>query len=55
MEAAGTLRCPEGPRLAALSGFVPFRDFKDVSALEPLPAEGLLSSSFLRSSPSLPT
>lgn len=43
----GTLRCPRGvPAARDIVQFVPFRDFKDVSARSPLPAEGLLSSSF---------
>ena len=42
----GTLRCPRGvPAARDIVQFVPFRDFKDVSARSPLPAEGLLSSS----------
>lgn len=42
----GTLRCPQGvPAARDIVQFVPFRDFKDVSARRPLPAE-LLSSSY---------
>lgn len=42
----GTLRCPRGvPAARDIVQFVPFRDFKDVSARSPIPAEGLLSSS----------
>lgn len=42
----GPLRCPRGvPAARDIVQFVPFRDFKDVSAWSPLPAGGLLSIS----------